>query len=89
VVRPLQNAGSLLEQLAAESQGRIKFTKLNVDDASALAGTYQITGVPTLMLFSGGQAVGTQVGLVSPKALKAWLEGAAIASPQVPATSSL
>jgi thioredoxin 1 len=86
---PCKMLAPLLEQFAAEFQGRIKFTKLNVDDASELAGKYEITGVPTLMLFRGGQATATQVGMVSPKALKVWLESAASAIPNVPAASPL
>ncbi len=74
---PCKMLAPLLEQVAAEFQGRILFGKLNVDDAPQLAGSLQITGVPTLMLFRGGQLVDTKVGLLSPRTLKAWLEEAA------------
>jgi thioredoxin 1 len=84
---PCKMLAPLLEQLAAEFQGRIKFAKANVDDTPELAATYQITGVPTLALFRGGQQIDALVGLASPKALKSWLEGAATATPQAPATS--
>jgi thioredoxin 1 len=85
---PCKMLAPLLEQLAAEFQGRIKFTKANVDDIPELAATYQITGVPTLALFRGGEPVDALVGLVSPKALKSWLEGAATVTQQAPATST-
>ena len=78
---PCKMLAPLLVQLAAEFQGRIKFTKVNVDDAPELAGKYQITGVPTLALFRCGEAVDALVGFASPKALKAWLEGAASVAP--------
>ncbi len=84
---PCKMLAPLLEQLAAELQGRIKFTKLNVDDAPEWAGHYGITGVPTLALFRGGKQVDALVGLPSPRALKSWLEEAALATPQAPATS--
>jgi thioredoxin 1 len=74
----------LLEQLAAEFKGRIKFAKANVDDAPELASTYQITGVPTLALFRSGESVDALAGLVAPKALRSWLEGAATLTPQAP-----
>jgi thioredoxin len=77
---PCKMLAPLIEQVAGEFQGRILFGKLNVDDAPQLAGTLQITGVPTLMLFRGGQLVDTKVGLLPPRALKAWLEQAAPAN---------
>ena len=75
---PCKMVAPLLEQLAAEFSGKIKFTKLNVDDAPEQASTYGITGVPTLMLFNGGEPVDQIVGLASPRALKSWLESIAV-----------
>ena len=82
---PCKMLAPLLEQLAAEFQGRVKFAKLNVDHAPELAGRYEVTGVPTLALFRGGQMVDSLVGLASPRALKTWLEDAAV----TPVASSL
>ena len=67
----------LLEQLAIEFDGKIKFAKLNVDDAPEVAGRYGITGVPTLMIFRGGKSVKRMVGVAAPRSLKSWLEKAA------------
>lgn len=85
---PCKLLAPLLEQLAADFQGRMKFTKLNVDDAPELAGQFGITGVPTLTLFRGGEPVDALVGLPSPRALKTWLDEAALAAPPAPATAS-
>jgi thioredoxin len=74
---PCKMLAPFLEQLAAEFTGRIKFAKLNVDDAPELAGRYNITGVPTLMLFRDGKMFDRVVGLGSPRSLKTWLEKAA------------
>jgi thioredoxin 1 len=79
---PCKMLAPLLETLAADFEGRIKFAKLNVDEAPGLSGRYQVTGVPTLALFRNGQRTDSLVGLVSPKALKAWLTGVAAATPQ-------
>lgn len=79
---PCKMLAPLLEQLASEFNGKIKFAKLNVDDATEMASRYGITGVPTLMLFRNGQEIDTVVGMQSPKVLKAWLEGAAAATSQ-------
>ena len=82
---PCKMLAPLLEQLAGEFAGRVKFTKLNVDDAPEQTGKYQITGVPTLGLFRAGHLADTLVGLVSPRALKAWLEAATVGMEQAPA----
>lgn len=74
---PCKMLAPFLEQLAIEFAGKIKFAKLNVDNALKLAGRYGITSVPTLTLFRGGQSVDQMVGLTSPSLLKRWLEKAA------------
>ena len=74
---PCKMLAPFLEQLAIELAGKMKFAKLNVDDALALAQRYDITGVPTLMLFRGGNPVDQMVGLISPNLLKQWLAKAA------------
>jgi thioredoxin 1 len=74
---PCKIIAPLLEQFAADFAGKVKFTKLNIDDAPGLAGEYEITGVPTLMLFRGGEAVDQMVGFAGPRQFKAWLEQAA------------
>jgi thioredoxin 1 len=74
---PCKMLAPFLEQLAAEFSNRIKFAKLNVDDAPELAGRYDISGVPTLMLFRDGKSFDRVVGLASPGSLKIWLEKAA------------
>ena len=73
---PCKMLAPFLEQLAGEFTGRVKFVKLNVDDAPELAGRYNITGVPTLMLFRGGKMVEQMIGLSAPRSLKATLEEA-------------
>jgi thioredoxin 1 len=77
---PCKMVAPLLEQLAGELAGRLKFVKLNVDDAPEVAADHEITGVPTLMLFRGGNVVDQVVGFPGPGALKAWLNKAASAA---------
>ncbi|MGH9615034.1 MAG: thioredoxin [Bryobacteraceae bacterium] len=74
---PCKMLAPFLEQLAIEFAGKMKFAKLNVDDALEIAQRYDLTGVPTLMLFRGGQIVDQMVGLASPNLLKSWLQKAA------------
>ena len=74
---PCKMLAPLLEQFAVEFSGKVKFAKINVDDAPSLASEYEITGVPTLMLFRAGEPVDQVVGFSGPRQLKAWLDKAA------------
>jgi thioredoxin 1 len=67
----------LLDQFAGEYAGRLQFAKANVDETPELAGCFEIIGVPTLMLFRGGQPVDQVVGFPGPRQFKAWLDKAA------------
>ncbi len=77
---PCKMVTPLLEQFAGELVGRLKFAKANVDDTPNLAARFEITGVPTLVLFRGGEAVDRVVGFPGPRQLKAWLDKAANAA---------
>ena len=77
---PCKVIAPLLEQLAGEFAGRLKFAKANVDEAPELAAGFEITGVPTLMLFRGGELVDQVVGFPGARQLKAWLNQAANAT---------
>jgi len=76
---PCKMLAPLLEQLAGELGDRVKFAKMNVDEAPNLANQYGITGVPTLMLFRAGQVADQIVGFPGQSQLKAWLTQAAAA----------
>ncbi len=75
---PCKMIAPLLEQLAVEFQGRIKFAKVNVDDAPGLTAHFDISGVPTLAIFRDGQLADRMVGFRGANAFKSWL-GAATA----------
>jgi thioredoxin 1 len=77
---PCKMLAPLLDKLAGEFSGRVKFAKVNVDEAGELAMRFGITGVPTLILFQGGQIIDTIVGMMPPASLKARLEKAAVPS---------
>lgn len=63
----------ILEKLSAEMES-IKFVKLDIDKDGDIANSYGVSGVPTVILFKGGQPVAKNVGLVSGAALKSGLE---------------
>lgn len=68
---PCRAQGPILEQLDAEMNGKIKVAKLNVDDEPAIAMAYRVESIPTMIIFSGGEAVNKVVGLHSLPQLKA------------------
>ena len=61
---PCKVIGPIVNEIAQELDGKLKVTKVNVDDAQDLAGKYQIMSIPTLLLFKGGEAVEQIVGAV-------------------------
>jgi len=61
---PCLRMAPAIEALAGEYDGRIVVGKLNVDQNPNTPGNYGIRGIPTLILFKGGQAVEQIVGLV-------------------------
>lgn len=73
---PCKMLGPIVEELSGEFVGKAKVGKVNVDDNQDLAARFGIRGIPTVMLFKGGKAVGTFVGLRSKEDLAAALNGA-------------
>ena len=66
----------MIEELAEDFDGRASVGKVNVDDNQQLAATFGIRGIPTVMVFKGGEAVGSFVGLQQKAELAAALEKA-------------
>jgi thioredoxin 1 len=64
------------EALGEEYAAKAKFVKLNVDEASDIAGQYGIRGIPTVMVFKSGQVVATKSGAMAKAALTAFVDGA-------------
>jgi thioredoxin 1 len=62
---PCKRLSPIVAEVAEQLEGKVKVGKLDIDNAPITAGKYQVRGVPTLMVFEGGQAVETSVGLVS------------------------
>jgi thioredoxin 1 len=71
---PCKMIAPILDELAGEYDGKVRFGKLNVDDNQELAGQYGIRSIPTLLLFRQGQVADQIVGLRSKRDLKASLD---------------
>jgi len=67
---PCKRLGPTVDALAADYAGKVVVGKLNVDDNPNTPGQYGIRGIPTLLLFKGGQVVESVVGLVQKDDLK-------------------
>ncbi len=67
---PCRMIAPVVEELAAEYEGRIVVGKCNVDDASDLATQYAIRNIPTILFFKNGEVVDKQVGAVGKLDLK-------------------
>jgi thioredoxin 1 len=71
---PCKMLAPILDELAAEYEGRVRFGKVNIDEDGPLAAQFNIQSIPTLLLFSQGQVTDQLVGLRSKKDLKTRLD---------------
>jgi thioredoxin 1 len=71
---PCKMIAPALDQIAAEYAGRLKVTKLNIDENQATPPKYGIRGIPTLMLFKNGNLEATKVGALSKAQLSAFID---------------
>ncbi|GIW97213.1 MAG: thioredoxin [Pirellulaceae bacterium] len=71
---PCKMLAPILDRLAKEYEGRIRFIKVNTDEQPQLASQFQIRGVPTLILFHQGNVVDQIVGVPAEKAFRAKLD---------------
>ena len=60
---PCRMIAPLIEEIAAEYDGKVNVGKVNVDDEPELAAAFDIDSIPTLMVFKNGEVAGTLVGL--------------------------
>ena len=67
---PCKRLAPTIDAVAAELDGKLAVGKLNVDDHPGVTSRFGIRGIPTMILFKGGQAVEQIVGLVSKDELK-------------------
>ena len=70
---PCRMIAPVLDQLAAESAGRYKIAKLNVDENPATAAQFNIRSIPTLLIFKNGRLADQMIGAQSKQAIAARL----------------
>lgn len=72
---PCRMIAPVLEELAAESGGKIKIAKVDVDENQQIAAEYGVRSIPTLLIIDGGTVKGQMIGAMSKAALKEKLAG--------------
>jgi thioredoxin 1 len=64
---PCKMVAPVLEEIAAENEGKVVVVKLNTDENPEITRRYQVMSIPTMSVFSGGEVVKSIVG-AKPKA---------------------
>ena len=72
--RPCHMLSPTVEEIAREKAGKLKVVKLNVDENMNATGRYNIRGIPTLLIFKGGQVAEQIVGAVPKEQIEKVLE---------------
>lgn len=73
---PCRMVGPLLDQLAAEMEGKVKIVKINIDENQETPARFGVRGIPTLMMFKDGKNVSTKVGAMAKAQLEAFINAA-------------
>jgi thioredoxin 1 len=71
---PCKMIAPILNEIADEYEGKLKITKLNIDDNPATPPKFGIRGIPTLMIFKDGDVAATKVGALSKSQLAAFID---------------
>ena len=72
---PCKMQSTVIEELAAELDGKVKFGKVNVDEEASLALNYQIMSIPTLVVMHYGLFQGKAIGVQGKDAIREMLQG--------------
>jgi thioredoxin 1 len=62
---PCRMIAPILDEVAQGYQGRLQVAKMNVDENRDIPAKFGIRGIPTLMLFKGGELAATKVGALN------------------------
>jgi thioredoxin 1 len=71
---PCRAIAPALDEIANAFAGRLTVAKVNVDENPVTPNRFAVRGIPTLILFKGGQPVATKMGADSKSNLQAWVE---------------
>jgi len=75
---PCKQIAPALEQIAAELAGLVTIAKLNIEESPTTPSRYGVRGIPTMMLFKGGQMTSMKVGAMPKQKIVEWLSEAGV-----------
>ncbi len=71
---PCKMIAPVLDEIAKDYAGKLTVAKLNIDENSSTPSHYGVRGIPTLMLFKGGEVEATKVGALTKSQLAAFID---------------
>ena len=71
---PCRMVAPLLDELAAENDGKVRIGKLNVDENQETAFKFQVSSIPTFILFKGGQMADRMMGAMPKSAFQGFID---------------
>ncbi|MCX5998488.1 MAG: thioredoxin [Chloroflexi bacterium] len=72
---PCRMVGPVIDKLAEEFNGKVKFCKLNVDENRDMSAKYQVRSIPLILFFKAGEVVDQNLGAAPDKALRSKVQG--------------
>ena len=72
---PCKMIAPILDEVAKDYGAKLQVAKMNVDENRDVPAKFGIRGIPTLMIFKGGQLAATKVGALSKAQLTAFIDG--------------
>ncbi|MET0295154.1 MAG: thioredoxin [Phenylobacterium sp.] len=77
---PCKQIAPALEQIADELADQVTVAKLDIEESPMTPGRYGVRGIPTMMLFKGGQMASMKVGAMPKQKILEWLSEAGVQS---------
>ena len=71
---PCKMFGPIFESVAEDYEDKVKFVKVNIDQAPEIAEKYFVMSIPTLKFIDNGELKGSFVGAMSPDELEEWVD---------------
>jgi thioredoxin 1 len=71
---PCKQIAPALDELAGDMAGKLTVVKINIDENPMTPSKYGVRGIPTLMLFKGGEVAATKIGSLPKSKLYEWVQ---------------
>ena len=70
---PCKAIGPALEEISEAMGDKVTIAKLNIDENPSTPQTYNVRGIPTLMIFKNGEVAAEKIGAMPKSALEQWV----------------